>query len=198
MLRSVISTPVMKFELLETERVQLRKMGIEEYQYIFNQCSDAAIKELLNYQSDDELEIEKEKTKKGRWTHNKTFLYFQLIDKLSGNIIGWCGYHTWYVEHSRAEIGYALTNDDYKNKGLMSEALSPIIAYGFEQMNLHRIEAFVGPSNTASQKLVQKMGFQKEGLLREHYFKKGVAEDSIVYSLLKTEYGSNKSPGHGK
>jgi ribosomal-protein-alanine N-acetyltransferase len=180
----------MRFELLETERLQLRKMGVEEYQYIFTQGIDDTIKELLNLGSDEELEAEKEKTKKGRWTHNKSFLYFQLIDKLTGNIIGWCGYHTWYLEHSRAEIGYAITNDDYKNKGLMSEALSPIIGYGFEQMNLHRIEAFIGPANLASQKLVQKKGFQKEGVLREHYFKQGVTEDSIVYSLLNTQHRS--------
>lgn len=54
-------------------------------------------------------------------------------------------------------------------------------------MKLHRIEAFIGPHNLPSQKLVQKMGFKKEGLLREHYCKKGVVEDSIVFSLLRRE-----------
>ena len=70
----------------------------------------------------------------------------------------------------------------------MSEAILRIIDYGFSQMNLHRIEAFIGPANIASQKLVEKLGFQKEGVLREHYRKQGVIEDSIVYSLLKKEY----------
>ena len=178
----------MKFELLETERLLLRKMADEEYQYIFTQCGDNIIKELLNLNSDEELEAEKDKTRKGRRTYNKSFLYFQLIDKPSGIIIGWCGYHTWYLEHSRAEIGYGMTNDAFKNKRLMSEAILRIIDYGFSQMNLHRIEAFIGPANIASQKLVEKLGFQKEGVLREHYRKQGVIEDSIVYSLLKKEY----------
>jgi hypothetical protein len=56
----------MKFEMLETERLQLSKMGVKEYHYLFNECSDANIKKLFNYQSDEELKAEKEKTKKGR------------------------------------------------------------------------------------------------------------------------------------
>lgn len=178
----------MDFELLTTPRLLLRKMGVEEYSHLFSQCSDAQLAELLNLQGDDEVAAEKEKTRKGRWTHNKVFLYFQLIDKTSNRIIGWCGYHTWYLAHARAEIGYGMTDDSYKRKGLMYEALLPIIQYGFEQMNLHRIEAFVAPHNVASLKLVQKAGFQQEGLLREHCFKKGVAEDSVAFSLLQQEY----------
>lgn len=165
-------------------------MTVEAFQYIFHHCSDAKISELLNLATDEELQAEKEKTKAGRWTHNKHFLYFQLIDKTTSKIIGWCGYHTWYLEHARAEIGYGLTDDDYKGKGLMSEALAPIITYGFETMKLNRIEAFIGPNNTPSLKLVEKAGFTKEGHLREHYCKNGAIEDSLVFSLLKKEFES--------
>ncbi|MND70827.1 putative ribosomal N-acetyltransferase YdaF [compost metagenome] len=70
----------------------------------------------------------------------------------------------------------------------MTEALKPIIQYGFETMKLNRIEAFLSPDNIPSLKLVQKFGFTKEGHLREHYNKDNKLEDSAVYSLLKSEY----------
>lgn len=70
----------------------------------------------------------------------------------------------------------------------MPEAISAIIDYGFVQMNLHRIEAFIGPNNEASLSLVKKYLFIQEGHLREHYCKNGKMEDSLVFSILKHEH----------
>jgi RimJ/RimL family protein N-acetyltransferase len=55
-------------------------------------------------------------------------------------------------------------------------------------MKLHRVEAFIGPNNQPSLKLVENAGFKKEGNLREHYLKDGEWQDSGVFSLLKREY----------
>lgn len=74
----------------------------------------------------------------------------------------------------------------------MKEALPYIIDYGFDRMNLHRIEAMVGPDNQASLRLVKGLGFVEEGLLREHYFIDGKFYDSLVFSLLKKEYNPRK------
>ena len=92
------------------------------------------------------------------------------------------------MDHERAEIGYGLFGDEYKRQGLMSEAILPIIEYGFIEMKLNRIEAFIGPENIASIKLINKLNFVKEGQLREHYCENNRVEDSIVYSLLRKEY----------
>ena len=100
-------------------------------------------------------------------------------------VIGWCGYHTWYTNHNRAELGYVMNDELYKGKGYMKEALRPIIQYGFGKMNLNRIEAYIAEDNIPSYKLLAANGFVKEGLLREHYFTKGRHEDSILYALLK-------------
>ena len=69
----------------------------------------------------------------------------------------------------------------------MKEALQWAVHYGFNTMNLHRIEAFVGRNNTPSLKLLNGLGFQYEGTLREHYMVNGVPDDSLVYGLLKQE-----------
>ncbi|WP_109621452.1 GNAT family N-acetyltransferase [Sediminitomix flava] len=177
----------MEFEQLETERLYLRKLTDELYEQILKNSSDEEIMRELNL---DAGEVSKEKTKaiKGFSTFNKSLLIFQLLEKSTHKIIGWCGFHTWYLDHDRAEIGYTLKDEQAKRKGYMSEAISAVVKYGFEEMKLKRIEAFIEPNNIPSIKLVQGLGFQKEGHLRNHYQKNGKLEDSVIYGLLLEEY----------
>lgn len=175
----------MQLTVLNTERLSLRKITPEVYDYIYNTLSEEEQLRFLSLVSLEELKKEQEKHKKGLATYNKTFVYFHLIDKETELVIGWCGYHTWYIDHNRAEIGYELIDDTYKNKGFMTEALQLIIAYGFDQMSLNRIEAFISLENIPSFKLLTKFGFMQEGLLKNHYLKDGAYEDSAVFSLLK-------------
>lgn len=134
------------------------------------------------------LAKEKAKYAVGLVTFNKSYLYHTIIERKSGNIIGWCGYHTWYTQHNRAEIGYGLYSDDYKRQGIMTEALNAILAFGFSNMNLHRIEAMTASYNTASINTLLKFGFTQEGILREHYLVGDKMEDSLMFSLLKHEF----------
>ena len=176
---------------LHTKRLNLRLVTPEVYESVF-QLSDVGIMEFLGLTTMEELSEEKKRFESGLKTFNKTFLYFQLIEKESNAMIGWCGYHTWYTHHDRAEIGYGLISDHYRQKGFMSEALSAVIDYGFNEMNLHRIEAFASPSNVPSVKLLELNNFQKEGLLKEHYLKDGVYEDSAIYGLIRKNSKARK------
>lgn len=178
----------MEFEVLKTERLLLRKLVPEVYDHIYKRYSDPELKLFLGLDTNDALQTEKNKYAQGLYTYNRRFVNFQLLDKATEKIIGGCGFHTWYIEHHRAEIGYALNDDADKQKGLMTEAMKAVIYYGFIHMNLHRIEALIGPANAASIKLVTNAGFKKEGHLREHYFKNNVMQDSLIFSLLKSEY----------
>ena len=180
----------MKFEEIITDRLILRKFTQESFDSIYSDMSQDEQLDILGLNSIEKLLEEKEKYKKGLSTYNKKFLYFQLLKQESRKIIGWCGYHIWYLDHKRAEIGYGLFENDDKGKGLMSEAIIPIVDYGFIQMELNRIEAVIEPENKASIKLVNKLNFVREGQLREHYynFKNNKMEDSIVFALLKSEY----------
>ena len=115
-------------------------------------------------------------------------MLFHLIQNDTKKVIGWCGFNTWYFTHFRAELGYVLNSEEHMGKGFTTEALAPIIDYGFNQMDLHRIEAFVEPSNAASLRLLEKFKFKKEGHLKEHYFKDNKLEDSLLFALLKREH----------
>jgi len=63
-----------------------------------------------------------------------------------------------------------------------------MVDYGFEKLGLQRIEAYVGSANIPSLKIVSGLGMIQEGLLRAHFYRDGVYEDSVCFGLLKSEY----------
>ena len=90
-------------------------------------------------------------------------------------------------DHRRAEIGYALGRDHWR-QGYMHEALQALLAYAFETLDLHRIEADVDPRNSASIKTLERLGFQREGYLRERWQVNGEIQDAFFYGLLRQEW----------
>lgn len=107
-------------------------------------------------------------------------------------LIGTCGYHRLSKTHYRAEIGYDLL-PEYWGRGIMTTAVGRLLGYGFEQLQLNRIEAFVDPQNAASARLLRKLGFSLEGLLRDAFHEKGQFVDAEIYSLLRREYSAEPS-----
>lgn len=89
--------------------------------------------------------------------------------------------------HRRAEIGYALGRP-YWGQGYMHETLQALLAYAFEVLDLHRIEADVDPRNAASIKTLERLGFQREGYLRERWQVNGEIQDAFFYGLLRPEW----------
>lgn len=170
---------------IETDRLTLRALTPDVYDDLFKK-SKQEVMHFLGHSSDADYEREKMRFEGGMRTFNKSFVYFQLIEKTTHRVIGWCGFHTWYLDHNRAELGYGLLTEDVKRKGYMSEALPRVLEYGFSTMNLHRIEAMASPQNIPSIKLLESNHFTKEGLLKEHYLKDGIYEDSAVYSLIRS------------
>ena len=89
--------------------------------------------------------------------------------------------------HRRAEIGYALGRP-YWGQGYMHETLQALLAYAFEVLDLHRIEADVDPRNAASIKTLERLGFQREGYLHERWQVNGEIQDAFYYGLLRPEW----------
>ncbi|MCW3086455.1 MAG: alanine acetyltransferase [Bacteroidetes bacterium] len=178
----------MEFEILTTERLILKKLTPEGFSYLFENYSDDEIKKQLGLTTEEDLVKEKAKLQGGYTTYDKTILAFLLVLKSNNETIGRCGYHNWYRDHHKAEIGYALNKEEHKRKGYMSESLKTILEHGFNSMNLNRIEACISPANSASQNLIKKYGFTQEGYLRQHFVRNGEVQDSLIFSLLKEEY----------
>lgn len=104
-------------------------------------------------------------------------------------LIGSCGYYKWIKPDGRqAEIGYDL-DPEYWGKGIMTEALTAIIDFGFRRMKLNRIELLAMPRNERSIGLAHKLGFKKEGVLREHGFDHRMRPvDDVIFSLLRKDW----------
>ncbi len=102
-------------------------------------------------------------------------------------IIGHCSLFNLSSECRRAEIGYALAASAWR-QGYMNEALDALVRYGFAQLDLNRIEADVDPRNTASAAVLERLGFVREGLLRERWVVSGEVSDSALYGLLRKDW----------
>jgi ribosomal-protein-alanine N-acetyltransferase len=103
-------------------------------------------------------------------------------------VLGLFGFHDWDAYHRRAEIGYDLAHA-YWGRGIGSEAVRAIVRFGFERMDLNRIYASTIADNHESVRLLEKVGFQREGTRRQHSWEEdGTFHDSAIYGLLRHEY----------
>lgn len=180
----------MNFLTLETNRLILKGLSPEDMKYIFDNLTKPQIKEILGHRSEADYLKEEQKHKNGYSSYNRSFKLFLLIDKASGKIIGRCGIHNWNVDHRRAEIGYVMEDDSFKEKSFMSEAVKRIMEYGFKELKLNRIEAIVGVGNVPSIRILEKNQFKKEGLLRQYFYVADKYVDAVFYSILLEEYNA--------
>lgn len=120
-----------------------------------------------------------------RW--NQRYELFLLItNKVNRAIIGSLSLFL-YMRHNKADIGYLISPKEW-GKGYATEACSVVVRYAFEIIKLHKLEANHLARNPASGRVLEKLGFQLEGLQRESYFKDGVHEDLRLYGLLQREF----------
>jgi RimJ/RimL family protein N-acetyltransferase len=90
--------------------------------------------------------------------------------------------------HRRGDLGYWL-GVPYWNQGFMTEAARRVIAFGFDELGLHRIQASALPRNTGSWRVMEKADMQREGVQRGYALKAGTFEDVVVYAVLRTDGG---------
>ena len=105
----------------------------------------------------------------------------------SGAVIGTCTIFHLDADHRRAEIGFAIGRAHWR-RGYASEAVTALIRFAFDELDLHRLEADPDPQNLPSIRLLERQGFRREGLLRERYFLNGEPQDAAYYGLLRREW----------
>lgn len=176
--------------VLETTRLILRKMAMNDLQDVFAYSSDdevtrflrwgphAAPEETENYLR--EVLREYRAGQDGPWG---------VEYKQTGKVVGSIHLMAISAQHSKAEIGFVLSKP-YWNRGLMSEALARVLQYSFESIGLNRIEGLCLVDNLAAKRVMEKVGMKQEGVLREYLFQKGAFRDFSLYSMLKREYQS--------
>jgi [ribosomal protein S5]-alanine N-acetyltransferase len=177
----------MQFDYLYTPRLALRKMTSDTIAQVLSKCSKDEAMTLLGATTEQEYQKYVERSHLGYDSFYRRVLHFQLLIKDTDLVIGQCGYHSWAFEHNRAELFYYLANDEHKRQGYMTETLPTILSYGFEHMDLFRIEAVIDLANTPSLKLLEHNGFKQEAVLRKHYKVENDLHDSHLFVLLKSD-----------
>ncbi|MBF2065310.1 MAG: GNAT family N-acetyltransferase [Calothrix sp. C42_A2020_038] len=175
------------FPQLETQNLILRQIKSSDIEAVFAFFSDADV--LRYHDAEPFANLERARRLVSTW-HDR-FLTRQgirwgIARKEENTIIGTCGFRFWGKPPFCAELGYELSKSDWR-KGIMTEALSSVIRFGFENMELNRIEATVMVDNQASINLLSKLGFTEEGILREFGYWKYEFHDLKLFSLLKRE-----------
>ena len=173
--------------ILESERLLLRPIKESDADDIFEIFSDKEVMkyyDLLPFSS-----INDAVNQVGIFREclsEKTMIRWGIELKESNKLIGTCGFFAFSEESLKAEMGYEL-NSKYWNKGVMSEALKMIMDFIFKETDINRIEAYVEPMNTSSLKLLESLGFTKEGLLRQYELCRGQLIDITIWGLLRSD-----------
>lgn len=172
------------FPILETERIILRRVNINDVNEIFTLRSNPEtmkyIPRPLVKTTEDALEHIAMIDAK---IENNEGINWAITLKDDPKLIGIIGHYRIKPENYRAEIGYMLL-PEFNGKGIMSEAVKEVVKYGFNVMKLHSIEAIIDPENFGSEKVLQKNGFVKEAHLKENEFYEGRFLDTVIYSIL--------------
>lgn len=123
--------------------------------------------------------------------NRRTLMKWGVARRDNDELIGTATLFNLDLTHRRAEVGYALGRA-YWGKGYIQEALQALLAYAFGELGLHRIEADVDPRNAASIRTLERLGFQREGYLRERWQVGGEIQDGLFYGLLRPDWESAK------
>lgn len=178
------------FPALETPRLILRKLEPSDAEALFRNSSDPLVARYLGRDPDATIDA----------VYQRLQLVFDAIRDNTGirwgivrrddptlTLMGTVGFWKWNKPSFYAEIGYEL-GPAYWNKGYMTEAIRAALRFGFDHMELHRVEANIDPDNIGSRRAVEKVGFTHEATLRENWFYAGRFTDSVIYGILKHEF----------
>lgn len=179
---------LIELNALDTERLLLRKMGID----------DAS--ELLAYAKDPDV------AKYASWEPHKGIADargylatvvdayrrghpapWAMISKENGKFIGTCGYTSWNFQNHRADIGFTLAKE-YWAQGYVAEAVQRFVSLGFRSMELNRIESSCWLEDDATGRLLEDLGFQYEGILRGYILVKEQYCDIKMYAMLRSDW----------
>ncbi len=176
------------FPELVTERLILRKPTYGDVQPLLKISQD---EEVMLYFGSEPFKEEKQAKEEIDWYlkiwKEKTGTRWVVSLKETGELIGEIGFFDYDKKHRKAEIGYKLASEHWR-KGYMSEAMRAVLDYIYSETDINRTEALVDPRNPASFLLLEKHGFQKEGVLRDYEFERGAYVDLIMLSVLRREW----------
>lgn len=172
--------------VIKGKNITLRSLQLSDADHFLTWMSDP---EVVMFLSSDSIGLSAEEERawilKAKKSKNGIFLS---IDTKEGEHIGIVSLRKISTVHKNAELGITIGNKKYWGQGLGTEAVILICKYGFRKCGLKRIYLNVIAYNTRGINAYKRVGFKKEGVMRQHIFKNGYFHDYICMGLLKNEF----------
>jgi ribosomal-protein-alanine N-acetyltransferase len=179
--------PVSAFPQLETKRLLLHQISVDDTEAIYQYYSDPRVTEFFMNPLTDMSRARAIAEEYAGYNNTDTGIVWGIYFKDNPALIGTCGYEIFSKWDKRGDIGYDLATP-YWGQGIMKEALLAVIKYSFTQLDLNRIQAFILSENTRSIQLLKSMNFKVDGVLRQHRWFRDRFWDNVVMSLLKMDW----------
>ena len=173
---------------LTTERLTLRRMMVIDSEDMFEYASRGDVTKYVTWHPHPDRNYTREYL---QYLQNRyaagMFYDWAIVYEPDGKMIGTCGFTSFGFASDSAEVGYVLS-PEYWGKGIMQEALARVLRFGFEELDLHRIEAKYITENERSRHVMEKAGMTFEGVLRESMLVKGAYVNVGICSILRSEW----------
>lgn len=179
---------------LESPRLRLRHYRDDDVDALFALQSDLGVMRYWSYPAWTERRQAEERLVDIHRQLREDDVYIWVIaDRASDRMIGNTALFSLDRGQARGEIGYSLMTD-WQGRGLAQEAVRLALAFAFDELGMERIEADIDPRNAPSRRLVERLGFVCEGLLRERWRVNGEICDAAFYGLLRREFVAAAGP----
>ncbi|HZZ94508.1 MAG TPA: GNAT family protein [Usitatibacter sp.] len=173
---------------LETPRLRVRPVAREDLADLLAVNGDAEVTRYLPYAPwKDATDANAWLVRMSAMQAQGTALQLVVERRDVPRVIGTCLLFRFDEPSSRVELGYVLARDHWRG-GWMTEALTALLDCAFGPLELRRMEADVNPANQASQRLLERLGFEREGVRRERWMEKGTPQDSVMFGLLARDW----------
>jgi [ribosomal protein S5]-alanine N-acetyltransferase len=180
---------------LSTDRLTLRPLRNEDAVALYSIFSNEQVMRFWSSTPWNSLEvskqfIERDKVAMAEGKH----LRLAIVANSTNSVLGTCTLFDHISQCRRAEVGFGLSPEAW-GQGYVFEAVSEILLFGFTAMSLNRVEADIDPRNGASAKSLERLGFKKEGHLRERWIVGNEVSDSAIYGLLHRDWCAARRSG---
>ncbi|TDB95878.1 GNAT family protein [Actinomadura sp. 7K534] len=180
---------------IETERLALRPFCADDLEGLYAYQSLPEVARFLYWEPrnmEESRAFLKQKMMASTVEKEGDWLVLAVVRRQTGDLIGEVNLQWRSREHRQGEIGY-IFNPAYHGKGFATEAAEVVLRLGFEGLGLHRVVGRLDGRNTASARVLERLGFRREAHLVQNELVKGEWTDEIIYAMLRHEWAARSA-----
>jgi RimJ/RimL family protein N-acetyltransferase len=178
---------------LQTARLALRPLAPRDVDAVFALRSDPVVQRYGSHPPWTERQLAVDYLERdARGMAEGKHAQFAIERRDDGAVIGTCALYDLSAQCRRADVGYVLRPSEW-GRGYANEAVTALLDWGFDRLDLNRVEADVDPRNAPSARALERLGFTREGHLRERWIVGGEVCDSWMYGLLAREWRARRA-----